>query len=164
MSTPPPVPPNPYDADPAQPGVSPYGSPGVPLYVARPATGALSWALGFLAYIPIPFLSIMVAGIVMAAVYPGTVRKQPQSLAAANARSAANWGLTLITVMLAIIIAFVVLMATLADRTVGFFPIGSPLLVYVALCVAHLVVTIVGTVTASRGSVFRNPIAIPYLR
>lgn len=130
----------------------------------RPATSALSWALGFLAYIPIPFLNLVITGIVMAAVYPSVARKGPRSLAAANARSAANWGLTLITVMLVLVIAFIALMSALSGRSVGFFPIGSPVVVYLVLSIAHLVVTIVGTVKATRGSAFRNPLAIPYLR
>ena len=44
-------------------------------YLPVPPTGAASYALGFLAFIGIPFLSILVAGIVMAAVYPSAKEK-----------------------------------------------------------------------------------------
>lgn len=50
-----------------------------------------SWALGFLAYIPFPLVSVLIAAIVMVCVYPST-RRKGVPLATQNARIAANWG------------------------------------------------------------------------
>jgi uncharacterized Tic20 family protein len=145
--------------DPAPPPPSgPHGYAPPP----KPATGALPWALGFLLYIPIPVVSAIITGVVMAAVYGSQRRLGP--VAAGNARNAANWGLTLI---LGTVVSFgstAILAALLHDTVRGFFPIGTPILLYLALCVAHLVVIIVGLARASRGQVFENRIAIPFIR
>lgn len=151
----PPPPPLPSESGttPSTPG---YAAP------ARPATGAISWGLGFLLYIPIPVVSAIVTGVVMASVYGSQRRLGP--VAEGNARNAANWGLTL-TLGTVVSFGLTAILAVLLGGTVrGFFPIGTPILLYVALCIAHLVVIIVGLTRASRGEVFRNPIAIPFIR
>jgi uncharacterized Tic20 family protein len=138
--------------------------PPAPAYApaaALPATGTASYGFGFLAYIPIPVVSLLVAAIVMIALRPGAILKG--GVAAENGRRAANWGLTILTVYVVIVVAEVVLGISFAGSH-GFFPIGAPVLLYLALCVAHLVVVIAGTVSANRGHVFDNKIAIPYFR
>jgi uncharacterized Tic20 family protein len=141
-----------------QPG---YPQPGYP-QPAVPATGALPYGLGFLAYIPVPYLSLLVAGIVMASVYPSQKRKG--GLAAENARHAANWGLSLIAYMVLNVLFFAVMVATRDEYSRGFFPVGIPVLIFLALGIAHLVVIIMGLVAANKRTVFHNRIAIPFLR
>lgn len=58
----------------------------------------------------------------------------------------------------------VLLAALFGGSSRGFFPIGTPILLYLAVCVAHLVVIIVGLSRAGKGQVFENPIAIPFIR
>jgi uncharacterized Tic20 family protein len=145
-------------ANPAQP----YQQPGYPQPLAAPATGALPYGLGFLAYIPIPYLSLLVAGIVMASVYPSQKRKG--GLAAENARHAANWGLSLIAYMVLDFLFIAIMLATLNEDSRGFFPVGIPILIFLALGIAHLVVIIMGLVAANKRTVFRNRIAIPFIR
>ncbi|MEO6533534.1 MAG: hypothetical protein ABIO06_08155 [Pseudolysinimonas sp.] len=125
-------------------------------------TGRTSWALGFLAWIPVPFLGMIVAAVAMVAVYPSVKRKQVPA-AAENARRAANWGLTLLTVLVACGIYVLVLALAFPETHQGFFPIGLAVIVFAALSVVHAVVTIAGTVIAGK-RVFRNRLAIPYLR
>jgi uncharacterized Tic20 family protein len=127
-----------------------------------PATGALPYGLGFLSYIPIPYLSLVIAGIVMASVYPSQKRKG--ELAAENARNAANWGLSLIAYMVLNFLFFIILLVTRDVDATGFFPVGIPILIFLAIGVAHLVVMIMGLVAANKRTVFRNRIAIPFIR
>ena len=126
-----------------------------------PSSGALPYGLGFLSYIPIPFASLVIAGIVMAAVYPSMKRKG--GLAAENARHAANWGLSLIMYMVLDALLFAIFLFTSSGKT-GFFPAGITVVFYLALAVAHLVVIIMGLVAANRRRVFHNRLAIPFIR
>lgn len=139
--------------------------PGAPVPPpAPPATGAVSYWLGFLGYLPIPMLSLIIAGIAMVAARPGQRRRS--AVADENSRYAANWGLTVITV----VVLSVALAATLAAVGVrgsapdDFNPALMPLLGIVAVGAAHLVVLILGLVRANRGEVFVNRLAIPFLR
>ncbi|MBC9935257.1 MULTISPECIES: DUF4870 domain-containing protein [unclassified Leucobacter] len=132
-------------------------------YVQQPPTGRKSWALGFLAYIPAPLVGIVIAGIVMAAVYPSTKRRGIP-LATENARIAANWGLTVLSVVVLLGLYVLTLAVGFPEtKSAGFFPIGFAVLGYVVLAIAHAVVTIAGTVISGT-RVFRNPLAIPFLR
>ncbi|WP_265522865.1 DUF4870 domain-containing protein [Oerskovia flava] len=133
-------------------------APPVPLGMP---SGALAYGLGFLAYLPIPFFSLVIAGVTMAAVYPSQRRKSP--LAAENARQAANWGLTLVAATVAMLVLVLLLVVTRPEGSTGPGP-AVPLLLIFPLGVAHLVVVIVGLVRANQGTVFRNPLAIPFLR
>jgi len=169
----------PYGA-PAQPyPVAPqYGPPGAPQYGApqygapgaygypppKPSTGTLSWALGFLIFISIPFLSGIVSGVVMASVYRSVSRKG--EIARQNARSAANWALTYLTVSIALLLVHIIVLVAFAgdDGMTGFFPLGIPITLYFAVSILHVVLVIVGTVKASSGKVLRVPFAIPYIR
>jgi uncharacterized Tic20 family protein len=150
-----------YESLPPQQPQQPYQQAGYPMPPAGPATGALPYALGFLAYIPIPYLSLLVAGIVMASVYPA--QKAKGELAAENARHSANWGLSLILYMVLDFLLFIILLVSNQDSR-GFFPIGIPVLIFLALGIAHLVVIIMGLVAANKHTVMRNRIAIPFIR
>lgn len=48
-------------------------------------------------------------------------------------------------------------------KTAGFFPIGFAVIGYFVLAIAHVIVTIAGTVISGT-RVFRNPLSIPFLR
>lgn len=123
-------------------------------------TGQLSWAMGFLACLPIPIVNTLVAGVVMMCVYPATAHKGPPQ-AAENARNAANWGLTVVVGTVAIV-AYMLAMAH-ANLIHGFLPLGWGVIGYVALCISHLSVTIAGTARSGR-RVFRSVVAIPLFR
>jgi uncharacterized Tic20 family protein len=131
------------------------------VYAPPPLSGRFSWALGFLAFIPIPYLGLAVAGIVMWATYPARSRN-PNPLVRENARHAANWGITVLLAVALIFSCFVVLMTMEWARTAGFFPIGWTVLVFAALAIVHFVVTIAGTV-AGATRVFRG-LGIPFIR
>jgi uncharacterized Tic20 family protein len=129
--------------------------------------GTAAWALGFLAYVPIPIVAQIMTGLIMAGVYPSHKKRGP--LAHANARNAANWGLTysVLTVVffgLAIIFAATLTNGgtTTASGDVTVLPL-IPIALWVILSIIHVIVTIVGTVTASRGRVFRFPLAIRFI-
>jgi len=145
-----------------QGGQQPYPPTGYSQPLAAPTAGALPYGLGFLAYIPIPYLSLLVAGIVMAAVYPS--QKTKGGLAAENARHAANWGLSLIAYIVLDFLFFAIMLATRGDDSTGFFPVGIPVVLFFALGIAHLVVIIMGLVAANKRTVLRNRIAIPFIR
>ncbi|MFP7832675.1 DUF4870 domain-containing protein [Marisediminicola sp. LYQ134] len=131
---------------------------------APPPTGSLYYGLGFLAFIGIPFLSVITAGIVMAAIYPSAKKKG--ALAAENARQAANWGYTLILLtVLTVGGHFALLFAFTRDEPVsGFYPLGIPITLFVVVCVVHLVVIIRGLVRAHHREVSTNRLAIPFIR
>lgn len=134
-------------------------APGAP-YVPAAPTGTLSWGLGLLAYLPIPLVSLIIAGIAMAAAYPSQRRRSP--VAAENARRAANWGLTLVLVCVLMIGAVVVLALSLGptpgDRAL------LPFVLIFPLAVTHLVLVVRGMIRARRGEVLATRLAIPFLR
>lgn len=143
------------------PGAYPYSAP---YPAARPSTGTLSWALGFLIFIPIPFLSAIVSGIAMAASYGASARRG--GIARENGRWAANWGLTYLTVSTVLLIAHIVALIGLSGRPgmSDFFPIGIPITLYLLVSILHIVLVITGTVRASSGKLMSVPFAIRYLR
>ena len=152
-----------YESLPPQNSTPPAAAPGsYSPPPAAPATGALPYGLGFLAYIPLPYLSLIIAGIVMASVYPSQKRKG--GLAAENARQAANWGLSLIVYMVLDFTFFIILLVTRPEENTGFFPVGIPVLLVLATGLAHLIVSIMGLVAANKHTVLRNRIAIPFIR
>jgi uncharacterized Tic20 family protein len=148
-----------FDAAPIQPQPAPPFSS-----QPAPPTGALSYALGFLAFIGIPFLSVVTAGIVMAAIYPSMKKKG--ALAAENARQAANWGYTLIIGTIITVGGHFVLLYFVSGTPVakGFYPVGILITLFGALCVAHLVILIMGLVKANGRGVLNNRLAIPFIR
>lgn len=125
-------------------------------------TGRLSWALGFLAYIPLPFLALLIASAATMATSAAR-RRSPDPLVRGNATNAANWALTVFAVVGLCVAWFGVTLSIDEFRTGGFFPVGAGVIVLLVLSVAHLVVTIAGTVAAAT-RVYRAPIAIPFLR
>ncbi|MDQ0648622.1 putative Tic20 family protein [Microbacterium natoriense] len=118
--------------------------------------------MGFLAFIPIPVFSVLVAGIVMACVYP-SARKKGMPVATENARRAANWGLTIVAYFV-LSAVYMIGMSFLPEGRTGFLPTGWPIIGFVALAAIHLTVTIMGMVAARKGIVFRNVLAIPFIR
>ncbi|MFD1713770.1 DUF4870 domain-containing protein [Amnibacterium flavum] len=141
-----------------------------PAYAAPAANGTVAWAMGFLAYIPIPFLGSIVTGIVMALV--GRAQRGKGEVARLNGRNAANWGLTylLLTVLLPGVAFLTLALSTGPDGTVpGDSPAGivaatSILIWAFPLQILHLVLVIVGTVKSAKGTVFRTRFALPLLK
>ncbi|WP_135849410.1 DUF7822 domain-containing protein [Serinibacter arcticus] len=158
--------PQPYPALPQTYGALPqtYGAPPQPGYaVPPPAPTGTPWLIGLLALVPIPFLSALVSGIVMASVGRGQRRRGGPN--AENGRNAANWGLTYALLTVLLVVGHFVLLFTLArDSGVqGFFPLGTVITLWFALSLVHVVVSIVGGLRAGAGRVFRVP-AIPFFR
>ncbi|RUR01792.1 DUF4870 domain-containing protein [Labedella endophytica] len=147
---------------------SPTPPPTVPHEVPPPGyKGTGAWALGFLAYVPIPFIAQIMTGLIMAGVYP--THKKRGAIAHANARHAANWGLTystLTVVLILLAIGFAALItnggSTTASGSVTALPL-IPLGLWMLVSLVHVIVTIIGTVQASRGAVFRFPLAIRFI-
>ena len=160
----PPYPVPPAYAAPPQYGAPQYGVPpqyGAPYgYPVKPPAGALAWGLGFLAYIPIPYIGIIIAGIVMACVYGSQSRKGP--IAEANARNAANWGLTV--ALLTVVCFLIGLIAGAGLGNDGAWIAGLMAIIWIAACITHLVLIIRGLVRAGRGAVLTVPFAIPFIR
>ncbi|WP_258725026.1 DUF4870 domain-containing protein [Cellulomonas sp. NS3] len=128
------------------------------------ATGRTSYLLGLLAWLPVPFVSAVIAGIAMAAAYPG--QRKRSALAAENARGAANWGLTYaLGVVLSVALTIVLGVAT-QPETPDPGTVPWPLFLLLAipvLSVAHLVVTVLGLTRTARGEVY-VPRAVPFFR
>ena len=61
-----------------------------------PATGTGAWTSGFVAYIPIPLLNSVIAGIVMMVI--GLGQRKKGGVAAQNGANAANWGVLQIVI------------------------------------------------------------------
>lgn len=120
--------------------------------------------MGFLIFIPIPFLSALAAGVAMPAVRGTTLRGG--DVARENGRSAANWGLTFLLVSTGLLVLhFVLLFALTGGGGVrDFFPLGIPITCYLVVCVLHVVLTIIGTARAAAGRIMRVPFSIPFLR
>jgi uncharacterized Tic20 family protein len=118
------------------------------------------YALGFIAYIPIPFVGLLIGAIVMVATFSSSQKKG--GLIAENGRRAANWGLTVIAVMV-VLILWVVVLATVFNGQPWSTPVG-PIVMYLALGVAHLVILVMGLVKANAGTVLENKLALNILR
>lgn len=146
------------------PGYPAQAYPATSYPASAPPRGLLPWVLGFLIFLPIPFLGGLVSGIAMAVSGGSSLRAGGP--ARENARAALNWGITYVMVStLLLLLHFVVLFALTAQtRTTGFFPIGIPITIYLALSLLHVVIVIIGTVRSSSGRVVRVPFAIPFLR
>ena len=105
---------------------------------------------------------MIVAGIVMAAVYPS--QKRHGGIAAENGRRAANWGLTIVAIMVLIAGSFIWLTVAGESSSALAGAAGIPLTCYFALSIVHVVVILVGFLRANRSRVFYNPLAINFLR
>lgn len=127
-------------------------------------TGRYGWALGFLAWIPLPGIGLVLAALVMSLAYR-TGRLKGSALCAENTRRAANWGLTVLSLTLLCGVYFVLVANLVPGATqAGFFPLGAVVVAYVVVMLAHTVVTIAGSVVAGRGKVFKLWVATPFLR
>jgi len=127
-------------------------------------TGRYGWALGFLAWIPIPFVGLLIAAVAMSFARR-TPRRKGSALCTENTRGATNWGLTVLAVALVCVAYFIAILLGFPDVAQrGFFPLGAVVIVYFVLVVVHSVLTIAGTVVAGRGKVFNPRIAIPFVR
>lgn len=124
-------------------------------------TGALAYGLGFLAFLAVPIVTVMIAGIVMVAVFPAQRKKG--GLAAENGRRAANWGLTINALMILVLASLGSLWLIFGDSR-EFFPVGTPIIFYVVFAVTHVSVCILGVAKARAGEVFDNRLAIPFLK
>ena len=155
-------------SDSAPPGPVPAGPDTVPGGPVR--TGTIAWALGFLAYLPIPFVGLLVAAITQVVV--GLRQRRHGGLAAVNGVRAANWGLTQLCwpVLMAITVVLGVLtgspspsgdgvLFTPVMNTVAFTMLG----LFFLVALLEAVYAIVGTVLAAKGRLVRLPV-IPFLR
>lgn len=126
----------------------------------KEATGVSAWALGLLILLPVPMLGSLASGGAMVAAYGSLSRQGP--LAKANATAARRWGALFLVVStgllaLQLILGLIRLTASPGEAASGFLPQGLPILLYVLVCVMHLVVVILGTLRARRGEVVRLP-------
>lgn len=138
----------------------PTGQPQQVLLVRPLANGAVQWGVGLLALIPFPFVSAIVAGIVMTAV--GRSRGPATEAGERNRTNAANWGITYLISSIILIALHIAFLFTFDDEhSSTFYPIGIPITIWFALSVTHVVLSIVGLVKASKGVVFK-PIALPF--
>lgn len=125
------------------------------------ATGASAWALGLLVLLPVPFLGALAAGGGMIAAYGSLSRQGP--LAKQNAALARSWGRLFLVASTALLLVQLTLglvrLTQPSAAASGLLPQGIPLLLYVVVCVAHLVVVLVALRRARRGEVVRLPFA-----
>lgn len=160
-----PGPTGPDDAPARQVPPGPAPTPAVP---AR--NGTIAWALGFLAYFPIPFVGLLIAGITQLVV--GLRQRRYGGLAAVNGVRAANWGLT--QLCWPVLMAFTMLIAVLTGSPSSsgdgmmFRPVMNVLVftvlgLFFVVSLLEAVYAIVGTVMASKGRRVRLPV-IPFLR
>ena len=149
-------------AGPTAPG--PGTAPGGP---AR--TGTVAWALGVLAFIPIPVVGLLAAAITQVVV---GLRQRPHGgLAAVNGVRAANWGLT--QLCWPVLMAITMVIGTLTGTPSGtggiiFTPVMNTLALtmlglFFLVGLLEAIYAIVGTVLASKGRRVRLPV-IPFLR
>lgn len=140
----------------------------VPTLPAR--NGTIAWALGFLAYFPIPFVGLLIAGITQLIV--GLGQRKHGGLAAVNGVRAANWGLTQLCwpVLMALTMLIAVLTGVPSSTGDGmiFHPVMNVLVftvlgLFFAVGLLQAVYAIVGTVMASKGRRVGLPV-IPFLR
>ncbi|MGP9706296.1 hypothetical protein [Brachybacterium sp. AOP24-D1-21] len=147
------------------PATGPAPTPPVP---AR--NGTIAWALGFLAYFPIPFVGLVIAGITQLIV--GLRQRKHGGLAAVNGVRAANWGLTQLCWPVLMALTMLIAVLTGAPSPTGdgmmFHPVMNVLVftvlgLFFIVCLLQAVYAIVGTVVASKGRRVGLPV-IPFLR
>lgn len=157
----------PHESDRPRPNSDPLAGAST---VYSPPTGRVSWALGLISFIatPIPFLPA-VTGLLMT--IPLRRQRTLAPVAAANARNAANWGLTYAVLTVALVGAALLVVGIGTDFRGGTLAGGLEAVALTLLGVAVLglgiaqaIASIGGTIVASRGRVFRMPIAIPFVR
>jgi uncharacterized Tic20 family protein len=131
-------------------------------------TGTAAWALGFLAFVPIPLLGQIAGAGAMAVSYRWQRRKG--AVAAENARRAANWGLTYITatvVLFGTAAAMGAYINTIEDEAARKDAAALPFTLiglWLLINLLHVILVVIGTTKAASGRIFNNPIQIPFLR
>lgn len=126
--------------------------------VERPPAATVAWGLGLLGLIFLPFVNLLVSGIVMTVV--GLHQSRAGGLARVNGRRAADWGLTVLVIIVPCIALWV---TALTIRAEGFFPWGISVIVWGLLGVLNLVFSIIGLAQAAGGRRVRVP-AIRFFR
>lgn len=124
--------------------------------------------MGFFAYLPIPILNSLIAGAIM--FFVGLPQQKKGGVAAQNGVNAANWALPLIAVPILFILVMVTGLLTGTKSPTGVtmqsgFDVALVVLgpTWLLLMIAHVIVTIMGTIRANRGGVFRAP-ALPVIK
>ena len=162
--------PSPHEASPYGPAATPPGATAPACPPATPRNGTVAWALGFLAYVPIPFVNVLVAGLAQLVV--GLRQRRHGGLAAENGVRAANWGLTQLSWPVLMAVALTIAALTGEPSATGdgvrFIPVMTGIVftllgLYFVLGLLQLVYAIVGTVQANKGARVRLPV-IPFLR
>ena len=120
----------------------------------RPATGALPWFLGLLVLVCVPFVSSVVASLVM--YYVGRAQAGNGPLAAENGRRAANWGLTyfVLTIVLVVTQFALVFLVTGGEGSENLFPLGIPITIWGIVTVVHIVLSLWGGIAALNRVIF----------
>lgn len=132
-------------------------------------TGAVPWGIGFIAYIPIPFLNLLISGVTQIVV--GLAQKKYGDIAAHNGTRAANWGVIQVLWFVGlIVIAAVGILSGISsgDKSVPFEPVYNGLGLtwmglYILLNIVHVILTVWGLISASKGLIARIP-TIPFFR
>lgn len=158
--------PGPGNPGPGRPGPGPQQQP--PPYPyrypqQRPESGTIAWAVGLAVLAFFPFVSSVVASVLMIIV--GLKQRAKEPIAAANGRNAANFGLTYLVVTLILVPLYFVMLDVLTKDgpTSETFPLMIPLIVWAVATLAFVVLCIIGVARAGARRVFRAP-AIPVFR
>lgn len=121
-------------------------------------TGALSWGLNLLGIGFLPFLNLLLSGLVVTIV--GLNQSKRGRLARVNGRRAANWALT---VLLITIPSAAIYVTAIVIKAEGFFPWGIAIIVWALLGIVNVIAAITGLVQARAGREVKFP-AIPFFR
>jgi uncharacterized Tic20 family protein len=149
-------------------GGAPVGTPpGAHPVESRP--GTIAWAFGFLIFLPIPFVNLLVTAITH--VVAGLAQRKHGGLAEVNGIRAANWGFTLLLwpVLMAVTMTIGALTGTPSPSGgVYFLPAVQTiafilLALYFLLCLVAIVFAIVGTLQAGKQGPVKLPV-IPFIR
>ena len=125
------------------------------------STATSSYRFGYLIFLPIPFVSTIVAGAAMIALYPRY--RRAGGIAGENGRRAANWGLTVLAAML-VVTPFVGTAAKVAGEQRSTWLVWVLVSAYLFISATHIAVVTFGKAFAKQGRVFENPLAIPFIR
>ena len=161
-----------YGAFPAfgTPGVPAPGMVPAPMMASAPVkvrapSGAEAWSMGLLALLMfVPGFNVLFAAVVMMVVGLWD-KKGLREPARTNRRLAANWGLTLLLVELALIVIqiAVVSVANDFDESPSFIPWGTPIIMALVMVGVHVLVCSVQAIRAYRGKTTRFG-GIPFFR
>ncbi|MFX4272076.1 DUF4870 domain-containing protein [Propionibacteriaceae bacterium Y1685] len=142
--------------------------PQAPGQVPPQRTGRVAWVVGFLTYIPIPFVHLVVAAVTMLVV--GLLQRKHGGIAARNGTRAANFGLTLLLVPLIIGAAMAIGIATGTPTSDGvrMQPWADGMMfgaitIYLVMSLVSGIYAIAGTVWSGKGEEARLP-AVPFIR